>query len=268
MSKKEQKSILSAIKDLITIMILLSILVIISVFGYRFITNKKIIACQNTTREDKMGENIVTTQTQQSKKAVEKTDTNQSKAPSQKLYTQEEVQELMDMLVEQMNELHSKNASTAGSSTNSSTNADSDNLELARTLKNLAADTLEENSDIATQNLSDATAQENKKVDTYNKVVVDNTTEVNQQTKDLQQLVDSMNIDDGSRYTEAIKPEIKTRESEMRVIIVKKGDTLSKIAKRAYGSAQMYDKIYEANPDLIKDPNRIYIGQRLRVPTI
>ena len=38
----------------------------------------------------------------------------------------------------------------------------------------------------------------------------------------------------------------------MRIIVVKRGDTLSKIALRAYGSVNAYTKILEANRDLIK----------------
>ncbi|RUM69524.1 MAG: hypothetical protein DSZ07_04455 [Sulfurovum sp.] len=53
----------------------------------------------------------------------------------------------------------------------------------------------------------------------------------------------------------------------MRIIIVKKGDTLSKIAKKAYGSIDAYPKIFMANPEIIKNPNEIFVGQRLRIPT-
>jgi len=47
--------------------------------------------------------------------------------------------------------------------------------------------------------------------------------------------------------------------------VVKKGDTLGKIAKRAYGNAMAYKKIYQANPEVTR-PDRIYIGQKLRIP--
>ena len=52
----------------------------------------------------------------------------------------------------------------------------------------------------------------------------------------------------------------------MRYITVRKGDTLGKIAKRVYGNVMMYKKIYEANPDILRRADKIYIGQRLRVP--
>jgi len=48
--------------------------------------------------------------------------------------------------------------------------------------------------------------------------------------------------------------------------VVAKGDTLSSIASGQYGDAQQWGRIYEANRDLIKDPELIYPGQRLRLP--
>ena len=47
---------------------------------------------------------------------------------------------------------------------------------------------------------------------------------------------------------------------------MKKGDSLSKIAKREYGNANDWKRIFEANKDLIKDPDKIYPGQKLKIP--
>lgn len=44
------------------------------------------------------------------------------------------------------------------------------------------------------------------------------------------------------------------------------GDTLSKIAKQFYGDANKYPLLFEANREVIKDPNKIYVGQTIRVP--
>ena len=51
-----------------------------------------------------------------------------------------------------------------------------------------------------------------------------------------------------------------------RSYVVVKGDSLSKIAKREYGDAQQWRRIYEANRDIVKDPDLIYPGQMLRLP--
>ena len=47
---------------------------------------------------------------------------------------------------------------------------------------------------------------------------------------------------------------------------VKSGDTLGKIAKQFYGSAGKYPEIFEANKPMLKDPDKIYPGQKLRIP--
>ena len=44
------------------------------------------------------------------------------------------------------------------------------------------------------------------------------------------------------------------------------GDTLGAIAKRYYGSASRYTRIHEANKELIPDPNKIYPGQKIKIP--
>lgn len=47
---------------------------------------------------------------------------------------------------------------------------------------------------------------------------------------------------------------------------VVKGDNLSKIAKHFYGKASAWPKIFEANRDLLDDPDRIKPGQVLKIP--
>lgn len=49
---------------------------------------------------------------------------------------------------------------------------------------------------------------------------------------------------------------------------VEKGETLSGIAKRLYGDSNKYMKIFEANKPMLKDPDKIYPGQVLRVPPL
>ncbi|RJG13041.1 peptidoglycan-binding protein LysM [Pseudomonas cavernicola] len=49
-------------------------------------------------------------------------------------------------------------------------------------------------------------------------------------------------------------------------VTVKKGDTLSAIAKAEYGNANLYPKIFEANKPMLSHPDKIYPGQVLRIP--
>ncbi len=48
--------------------------------------------------------------------------------------------------------------------------------------------------------------------------------------------------------------------------VVQKGDTLEKIAKKVYGDAKRWPRIYKANKVLLKNANRVYPGQRLTIP--
>lgn len=51
-----------------------------------------------------------------------------------------------------------------------------------------------------------------------------------------------------------------------RIYEVKSGDTLSKIAKQEYGDANAYMTIFEANRDILNNPNMIQPGQKLKIP--
>ncbi|HBL31036.1 MAG TPA: peptidoglycan-binding protein LysM [Acidobacteria bacterium] len=59
---------------------------------------------------------------------------------------------------------------------------------------------------------------------------------------------------------------VAVQEPEATYYEVKKGDTLSKIAKEHYGNANKYPVIFEANKPMLEDPDKIYPGQRLRIP--
>ena len=55
-------------------------------------------------------------------------------------------------------------------------------------------------------------------------------------------------------------------QAKVEYYIIKKGDTLSAIAKQFYGKANDYPKIFDANREVIKDPNLIFRGQKNRIP--
>ena len=55
---------------------------------------------------------------------------------------------------------------------------------------------------------------------------------------------------------------------EMTFYTIKSGDSLSKIAKSMYGDAAKYPFIFEANREVIKDPDLIYPGQTIRIPKL
>lgn len=53
---------------------------------------------------------------------------------------------------------------------------------------------------------------------------------------------------------------------ETEFYVIQAGDTLGKIAKRVYGDAMQYPKIFEANREVIEDPDKIFVGQKIRLP--
>ncbi len=55
-------------------------------------------------------------------------------------------------------------------------------------------------------------------------------------------------------------------EAGERVHEVVSGDTLGAIAQKYYGNAGAYMKIFEANRDILDNPNLIKVGQKLQIP--
>ena len=47
---------------------------------------------------------------------------------------------------------------------------------------------------------------------------------------------------------------------------VQKGDTLSRIAKNELGDANAWKKIFDLNSDVLKDPDKIFPDQVLKLP--
>lgn len=76
---------------------------------------------------------------------------------------------------------------------------------------------------------------------------------------------------DGSEINKVITPviygpRIVPGYIGFRLHKVVRGDTLSKIARANYGDAGRFNDIVRANPTLIADPNRIFVGQILKIP--
>lgn len=61
-------------------------------------------------------------------------------------------------------------------------------------------------------------------------------------------------------------PAPEEEEAKEDFYTIKSGDTLGAVAKHYYGKASAYMRIFEANRDIISDPNKIYPGQKIRIP--
>lgn len=70
--------------------------------------------------------------------------------------------------------------------------------------------------------------------------------------------------------------EVEVTEGEFRVpqemkeeyisYTVQKGDTLQKISQKFYGTTKKWKKIFSANQDSLKTPDKVYPGKVLRIP--
>ena len=56
------------------------------------------------------------------------------------------------------------------------------------------------------------------------------------------------------------------QQAQVEYYVIQKGDSLSAIAKRYYGKAGDYPRIFDANREVIKNPDLIYPGQKIRIP--
>jgi len=57
-------------------------------------------------------------------------------------------------------------------------------------------------------------------------------------------------------------------EAKEEIYEVEGGDSLSKISKRFYGDPMKYMEIFNANKDILKNPDIIHPGQKLRIPKL
>jgi nucleoid-associated protein YgaU len=60
--------------------------------------------------------------------------------------------------------------------------------------------------------------------------------------------------------------QVPPAREEVEYYVIQSGDTLSALAKKYYGNAGDYPRIFEANQEVIKDADKIYPGQKIRIP--
>ena len=68
----------------------------------------------------------------------------------------------------------------------------------------------------------------------------------------------------GEVNVDKLKAPPQTKNVQFHVI--QKGETLWALAKRYYGDGNAYPRIFEANREVIKDPDLIFVGQKIRIP--
>ena len=126
-----------------------------------------------------------------------------------------------------------------------------------------AADNIKQHLEIKTTGLSNLTVEFDDGVaticgDCKNQAVRDQAVLIAGNIKGVEKVI----ADD----LKAPPPAPEEPEEKAEIYEIVSGDTLGGIAKRYYGKASAYMKIFEANRDIIDDPNKIYPGQKIRIP--
>jgi nucleoid-associated protein YgaU len=257
--EKDNPDWFSIVVKSLSILALIIFIIFLSIWGYRYVIKNESVNTQNQKK--------ILPNTQNTQKIVPK------EATSPKL-KKEELALIIKLVLEEIGK-NQKNQVVAEDIKKS------EDSELLKSLQNSQVDTTKEMvempkiteekrlEELANKKIKDEVI---KKKITYNAVVI-NHKEV-RSVDDLAKLYASINKISKkkkkkilkSAYTKKITKEIIIRKNAMRTITVKAGDTLSSIALRAYGKSSMYKKIFEANPDLLSNPNNLKVGMRLRVP--
>ncbi|MGV6809511.1 MAG: peptidoglycan-binding protein LysM [bacterium] len=70
----------------------------------------------------------------------------------------------------------------------------------------------------------------------------------------------------GIGAVEASEVSAPEQTAEVEFYDIQEGDNLWKIAVQFYGDGTKYTKIFEENREVIKDPDLIFVGQKIRIP--
>lgn len=72
------------------------------------------------------------------------------------------------------------------------------------------------------------------------------------------------NVEGVDQVEDKMSVNVESAESQWHTVV--KGDTLWAIAQAAYGNGAKYNLIFEANQPMLSHPDKIYPGQKLRIP--
>jgi len=294
-NKQEGKNTIKLLMIIVVVLLILAIAVI----GYLFSRMSAMEHAAQTQTGAPVSRTLSPQATPQKVREAVST-ARQAAAPSAKLASQD-IATIVQLVMTQMQKSQQKTASpqpvaipassektqtahkeeAAQAPAQTAKNSDAEDLSgtlenVINVLENADVDTVEEKQD----NLPEETAQSMSKAkarqpapqrakDNFNKVVVDDqqTDDLAQLTTEIDQLVQEEIVSPTEKkYDSTVKKEIEERQNEMRTIVVEEGDSLMSIAVRAYHDASQYTKILKANPGIIKNPDRIFVGQVLRVP--
>ena len=76
------------------------------------------------------------------------------------------------------------------------------------------------------------------------------------------------NVKNVEHVNDMLTVKVAEPEPEVRFYTIEKGDSLSKIAKEVYGDYKKWEALFEANKEVIQNPDLIYPGQQIRIPEL
>lgn len=263
-------------KKMIIILLLLLLIVAVGYFGWKSMNGSS--SGDNSTSkaqesiQDKDTEIATSKESTQADKIAKQIENSDVKM------TSEDVAKVVRMVMMNINKDKSNKESTVSTPSSTATPEEQEqDSQLMESLSDAEVDSLSSLSD-GIDSISDSDNQKqattlSKDTDIYNKVVLkesasDSSDDLSKLSDEISSVVDTEDLipTTDNDYTASITKEVETRKQEMRYIIIKEGDTLGKIAKKYYGNVMEYKKIYQANPDILRRPDKIYIGQRVRIP--
>lgn len=87
-------------------------------------------------------------------------------------------------------------------------------------------------------------------------------------SNEMNQLMSETSTKNESSYESSISKELEDKRKGVkgRIVLVKKGDTLSSLAEKYYGNSMAFDKIITHNKNITKQSHTLYVGQKINIP--
>jgi len=84
---------------------------------------------------------------------------------------------------------------------------------------------------------------------------------VSEPAQEAQEVAPALATNESVSVKESVSEPVVTNNAGSQKYTVGKNDTLQKISTKFYGTSKKWMKIYEANKDVLKGPNKVYPGR-------
>ena len=127
----------------------------------------------------------------------------------------------------------------------------------------------DDNEDDASKKLTQHIEEDNPGIKNLQVEVVDGVATIKGETEDPSALEKAILMAGNAMGIEEVRADevsAPTQTIEVQYYEIEKGDSLWKIAKNFYGDGNKYTKIFDANREVIQDADKIFPGQKIRIP--